>query len=328
MPRGHVTSVVRPFIRADQDTLLGLLSVGGSIACSLAALSPMSVHAPVGLNFSIGVTNALLGIAILRWRLGSRSLFQVSILFFMVFELSVLITATHTQIGLATDLVALPWIAVYAACFATARSFFTLATVMTVAVITATALSSVSDPWFTTIRILLITWCASVALHIFIVALRRRAETDGLTQILNRNGFFRMAVATGVQRSIQSTFVVLLDLDGFKTINDQHGHIEGDEILRQTAKILKQHLPTKTILARIGGDEFAIVAVATESEVLLKQLQRLQSATPCTFSFGLVPWTDSSSLDEAMVLADEALYVDKRNHRSRFGESATECQPE
>jgi predicted signal transduction protein with EAL and GGDEF domain len=174
----------------------------------------------------------------------------------MVFELSALITVTHTQIGLATDLVALPWIAVYAACFATARSFFTVATVMTVGVIIATALSSVLHPWFTTIRILVVAWCASIALQLLIRALRRRAETDGLTEILNRTGFFRMALAAGVQRDNQTTYVALLDLDGFKTINDQHGHLVSliGSLLRNDRTQIFLHR-SEDLVGALGPDE-------------------------------------------------------------------------
>jgi diguanylate cyclase (GGDEF)-like protein len=137
-----------------------------------------------------------------------------------------------------------------------------------------------------------------------------------------------MALMKRGQRSSRPTFVVLLDLDGFKTINDQQGHIEGDEILRQTARILKQQLPTETILARIGGDEFAIIAVAMGHDVLLEQLRQLQSAMPCSFSFGIAPWMDSSTLDTTMAQADKALYVDKRNHQRRHQQTATEPQPD
>jgi hypothetical protein len=71
-----------------------------------------------------------------------------------------------------------------------------------------------------------------------------------------------------------------------------------------------------------------MVAISMEREVLLEQLQRLQSAMPCSFSFGLAPWIASSTLDETIVLADKALYVDKRHHQSQLRELATDHQPD
>lgn len=323
MHRQSATSIP-PFFRADQDTVLALLSAGSSVACSLAALLPRGAHAPTGIDLVVGVANAGLAAAILRWKLGSKPPLQASVLVLMALEISVLMTMTHSQIGLASDLFTLPWIGIYAACFASKRSFLVIAAIMTLSVAVSAQLSQVADPWFTTLRFLMVTWCAGLALRLIVRALERRAETDGLTEILNRTGFFHFALAKGAQRSSHKTFVALIDLDGFKSINDQQGHVEGDEILRRTANILKQELPGGTILARIGGDEFAIIAFESRSDALLERLKGIQSKVPCSFSFGIAPWCDSRTLDSTMAQADKALYINKRNHQRRLQETPTE----
>lgn len=80
-----------------------------------------------------------------------------------------------------------------------------------------------------------------------------QAKTDPLTEILNRRGL-REAIDADESDGVFAIF----DLDKFKSINDQHGHVTGDEVLRQIAKGLSSHLRKGDLLGRIGGDEFAI----------------------------------------------------------------------
>jgi len=87
-------------------------------------------------------------------------------------------------------------------------------------------------------------------------ALRHRATHDGLTGLPNRELFFSV-----LQRrvALPGTVVLYIDLDGFKTVNDQHGHATGDQLLLRVAECLQRHLRADDLVARLGGDEFAIV---------------------------------------------------------------------
>jgi len=91
--------------------------------------------------------------------------------------------------------------------------------------------------------------------------LREATMTDYLTGLLNRRGFYALAEQQGklAFRSNRAMALLYLDLDGFKNINDELGHDAGDNVLVETANILKSTFREADIIARIGGDEFAVL---------------------------------------------------------------------
>jgi diguanylate cyclase (GGDEF)-like protein len=92
-------------------------------------------------------------------------------------------------------------------------------------------------------------------------ALAARAEIDPLTDIVNRRGFERelKRACAYVKRYGSSAALIYLDLDGFKRVNDQHGHLAGDAVLKAVAMVLTRHIRASDLAARIGGDEFAVL---------------------------------------------------------------------
>src|SRR6266700_5090983 len=92
-------------------------------------------------------------------------------------------------------------------------------------------------------------------------ALETRAEIDPLTDLLNRRGFereFKRALAY-VKRYGASAALIYLDLDGFKPVNDRHGHAAGDAVLKVVAATLVRNVRASDTVARLGGDEFAVI---------------------------------------------------------------------
>lgn len=165
----------------------------------------------------------------------------------------------------------------------------------------------------------------------------RQAASDGLTGLPNRRAFDRQ-INTECKRARRfgdPLSVLLIDVDHFKHINDQHGHLVGDDVLRQLAAKLRRHLPREfDILARFGGEEFAVVLPNTDRAAAAAVAERLRSAvantsvpTPSgaltiTISIGVgslaaranaEPQTTLDLLDEA----DRALYESKRQGRNR-----------
>jgi len=299
-------------LSADQDTLLALLVFGGGIACALGAIHPMGPNAARGLEVMIAITNTLLALAIMIWHLGSRSWVQAGILLAMIIELTILIALTHSQIGLAIDLIAFPWISVYAACFLAPIVFVGYMGASTAMVLTASAFTSIVDPLNIAIRFTAPAWVAAFAIMLVMRGLVRRADTDNLTGILNRNGFFRHSNRAAAQRLERVTHLILIDLDDFKTVNDENGHLEGDRVLQDTATALDAALPAGSIVARIGGDEFAVLTFGQNDAGLHGTLSLLRTTLSCSFSYGLAPWLATWSLDEALAHVDRALYQDKR----------------
>jgi diguanylate cyclase (GGDEF)-like protein len=105
-------------------------------------------------------------------------------------------------------------------------------------------------------------------------ASRQLAMTDRLSGLFNRSGFFLAldGLVEEGQRSEQTVMLLYLDLDGFKEVNDAYGHGTGDRLIRSVAAGLKMLVGENVVLARVGGDEFAIAVLATEPAALASSL--------------------------------------------------------
>jgi diguanylate cyclase (GGDEF)-like protein len=157
--------------------------------------------------------------------------------------------------------------------------------------------------------------------------LLRLSTRDELTGLHNRRGFFMAAepVARMAERANKSFLVFFADLDGLKAITDAHAHPAGDEAIRDAAWILTHTFRSADIVARIGGDEFAILApdAAPETiDIMIRRVAKWQSernAEPgrpfaVSLSLGGVAWTaeEPRSLEMMLSEADMAAYTAKR----------------
>ncbi len=164
------------------------------------------------------------------------------------------------------------------------------------------------------------------------VAFRKLAETDALTGISNRHHFTRRAteVLEQCRKSNEQVGLVMLDLDHFKTINDQYGHATGDWALREVARTCQQVCRRDDLLGRLGGEEFAFLLVGSDldASASLARECRLRIAAintlgsghefAITASFGVAGSRNCGhSFDELMARADDALYASKREGRDR-----------
>ena len=159
------------------------------------------------------------------------------------------------------------------------------------------------------------------------------AHYDGLTGLPNRALLadrIQQAIAQSKRRK-QSMAIVYIDLDGFKAVNDKHGHDVGDELLRTVAQRLKIAMRASDTLARIGGDEFVAVLVDLEQpqdcETVLARL--LQTAADLvtvgdavlqvSASIGVTLYPqDEAEADHLMRHADQAMYIAKQTGKNRY----------
>ena len=169
--------------------------------------------------------------------------------------------------------------------------------------------------------------------------LSRLARTDHLTGIANR-AQFEFAVASEILQAARTDapFTVLfIDLDGFKDVNDEHGHAAGDAILREVARRLQTQLREGDTVARLGGDEFGIVMRRGTAEEALALCQRIVLAVeqPVALPSGFVVTLGMSvgeasfsrtaeTVDALMAQADRALYASKRSSIARSRRSGRE----
>lgn len=158
---------------------------------------------------------------------------------------------------------------------------------------------------------------------------RRLSYRDGLTGLNNHTRFFEIAdpALTTSQANGRPFTLILADIDLFKRVNDEYGHLVGDDVLRRVAARLLEAFGDKGIVGRIGGEEFAIAlpghSLADVRQPLDELRQRLQSGRSkdhpieVSLSFGVAQAGDEASLTELRRHADAALYKAKRAGRDR-----------
>ncbi len=148
--------------------------------------------------------------------------------------------------------------------------------------------------------------------------------TDELTGAANRRAWHEyLAEALHVDDTEAATplvCVAVLDVDHFKEYNDQHGHQGGDRFLKELTACWRARLRDSDVLARIGGDEFAILLPSCERSVATAIVERLCSDLPAgrTCSAGLVAWDGNETPDALVSRADAALYRAKNAGRNRI----------
>jgi diguanylate cyclase (GGDEF)-like protein len=147
------------------------------------------------------------------------------------------------------------------------------------------------------------------------------ARTDDLTGLLNRRAWDEELgrELARADRSGAALCVAILDLDRFKQYNDTHGHQAGDRFLRQIAGSWRQILRIGDILARHGGEEFALALPGTNLEHAQQMLDRLREALPedQTCSAGVCQWDGEESAEQLTARADTLLYAAKAAGRNR-----------
>ncbi len=159
---------------------------------------------------------------------------------------------------------------------------------------------------------------------------RHMAYADGLTGIFNRR-YFEMRIAEEMERARRydnALALIMVDLDHFKRLNDEFGHLLGDEVLRQVTTLFGQNLRKSDIVCRYGGEEFVLLMPQTAVEQATAAAEKLRKAIE-TWSFPGVAWpvtissgvssfpADGDSRDALVSAADRALYAAKQGGRNR-----------
>lgn len=156
------------------------------------------------------------------------------------------------------------------------------------------------------------------------------ANTDPISGLLNARGFQRSARVemNRARRYDRPLTVAFMDLDRFKEVNDKFGHQTGDEVLRQVARVLNRTLREQDVVARVGGDEFAVLMPETDLRQAEAALHRLRYhlldrmeryAWPVTFSIGAAVFrTVPDSVQELLDRADAIQYRAKHDGKDRI----------
>lgn len=161
---------------------------------------------------------------------------------------------------------------------------------------------------------------AGIAVGHLSAEVRNLALRDSLTGLRNRRAWEEMvprqlAVAA---RNGKPLCVAVIDVDGFKDLNDRDGHLAGDRVLAETATAWAEEIRASDLLARYGGDEFALLLPDCTIDRALEIVARLEEVCAgVSFSTGVACWDGIEDLDSLIHRADEALYLAKRQGGGR-----------
>jgi diguanylate cyclase (GGDEF)-like protein len=173
-----------------------------------------------------------------------------------------------------------------------------------------------------------------------IAALELRAAVDPLTDLVNRRGLERelKRALAYVKRYGTGAVLIYIDLDQFKLVNDRYGHAAGDAVLKGAAMVLARHVRASDLVARIGGDEFAILLWNLDAADAQAKARSLEAAIGCMTavhadaqlrvgaSVGSTLLLPLDTVASALERADRAMYARKTERRST-GEARNEPSP-
>ena len=160
--------------------------------------------------------------------------------------------------------------------------------------------------------------------------LRRLANTDSLTGLLNRRCFTAMGQKAIAEADGENIWVIMLDIDHFKRINDTYGHASGDIAIKDFATIIKNTVGTSGFVGRMGGEEFAAVLPNANRDTAIRIAEFIRKTTAnnqtisdaerfrFTVSIGVSPWLEGEiTIEAALDRSDQALYSAKSYGRNR-----------
>ncbi|MGY1733308.1 diguanylate cyclase domain-containing protein [Geodermatophilus sp. SYSU D01045] len=306
--------------------LLALLYGCAAVLCAAGALWPMHPRTPVVLLTALAAVGGLGSAAL--WHVRDRAPTGRSPMALVHAALALLslltallawrsVTAVGV-VGLGPVVVALGVLAGHVLPPAQAR----LHVAGGVAVVTAGALAATPEGFLS-------AWLAAVATVAVLTeaqirqsgALRRAAGTDPLTGVANRRAWEAESarLLAHAQRTGEPLTVVVLDLDGFKAVNDTEGHSAGDALLRSLATAWSRELRRSDVLGRLGGDEFVLCLPGTGTDRCAELLDRLRAVSCGAWSAGAAAAVPGEDLAATLARADAALYRQKRARHSAAG---------
>jgi diguanylate cyclase (GGDEF)-like protein len=158
--------------------------------------------------------------------------------------------------------------------------------------------------------------------------LKRLATVDDVTLLWNRRHIRDHLAREAVRsdRTADALSIIILDLDHFKRVNDQYGHVVGDSVLRQFGRLLRHSVRATDLVGRFGGEEFMIVLPATDARLAGQVAEKLRGVIAehhfdpngrQTASFGVADYRPGEALDDFIHRADAALYRAKHEGRDR-----------
>jgi diguanylate cyclase (GGDEF)-like protein len=293
-----------------------LLYVCRSAECFAAVAFPINAHQPVHLELSVGTLALLVGLGLWLFARNPSMLFMQLLMALSAVTLSVMVANARTTEGVMLAAFAYPWTVMYVAHFFSRRALIAQALLISVGFAVGLIASGLPHMGIVWVVVTGTAWSTGLVLGNLSESLRQRADTDPLTGLLNRSGFLTLAARERAiaDRTHAPLTLAVLDLNGFKQINDRLGHAAGDRVLAQLGREWQERLRAGDILARHGGDEFVLLLHATSPPEADGVLERLRGEElPVDWSVGISGWLPGESLDACLARADRSLYSVKQS---------------
>jgi diguanylate cyclase (GGDEF)-like protein len=164
-----------------------------------------------------------------------------------------------------------------------------------------------------------VTTLVTLMVCVLVQRLREQALHDSLTGVLNRRGLDVMGelISANAARTDTRITLALLDLDGFKSFNDERGHVAGDARLTELAAAWVSHVRSGDLVARYGGDEFVVILPGASESDVDELVARVRDSGQVPFSIGTTSWLPAEDIYAAITRADADLADDKHHRRSQ-----------
>ena len=304
---------------------LALLTLGAAGACAVGAAAPVAPGRPVALLVAAAVGSVVLAALLVLSGPRITPLALSAVVGVMIVGTSCLVASATTSAGAMLAGYAYVWLTVYSALFLPPRATQAHALMITIGFGLGLLIVDFSATFTAWLLVSGTVWVSGLTLSGLSARVRRQAETDDLTGLLNRRAW-----STELSRELARAdrngaplCVAVLDLDRFKQYNDTHGHHAGDRFLKQVAGIWSAALRGTDILARHGGEEFAVAMPETDLDGAEEMLERLREAVPSdeTCSAGVCLWDGNESAEALLDRADTALYGAKAAGRDQVSAS-------
>lgn len=293
---------------------LGLWFIVGTILLVFTILTAQG--SPIGFALRVVlIAYAFAVLAVLAVLAGRTPLWFLRLqILVSIAALTSLLLVARTDLGAATILWGYLGVSVYTAFWESRRWL-----VVVLGLVAVTSLAGVIE--FGATGLILTQWliamfaCAllSLILNVMLRRIERDALIDPLTGLLNRRGMQAVldAMVKHGHFAVPQT-VAVVDLDGFKNVNDTHGHEEGDRVLAVIGDALRTGLRPDDIAIRSGGDEFLLILPGADIEGARVAVTRVLAVAPLAWSAGYASWIGDRGFDAAVAEADEAMYAVKR----------------
>ncbi|MBI1377375.1 MAG: diguanylate cyclase [Frankiales bacterium] len=298
---------------AQARVLGGLLAVAGVFGLVFGTVpnpaTPVNVTA-----VRSGVLLLAVGVALLAFRRSVRW-WHIDVVLALTYVVAaygvVVVEYVDYQLLLGLGVMA---IALYAAYFLPPRRFLVHLVAMLALFSCGAALNPLSLTWLSYLAVVVCVAGVSLVVSRLVTSLHELVMRDELTGLLNRRGLdvVTAALRAEVDRSGGVITVGMIDLDGFKLFNDTRGHAAGDRLLCSLVDAWRPQLRASDVLARHGGDEFALVLPRTTRGEARELVARLRDEHIAPWSAGFAEWERDETLAEALGRADDELYAVKR----------------